>query len=487
MDSIIRMLLAHSSGHRVHRYVLRACADDLGLVLRHLRTLRALVRLFSGFERASGLALKISKCVLVPLARQPWAALAADVQRWLCTEVPAWSAFCVSRAAKYLGAHIGPGAHTVLWTSQMQKFLRSVDVLRDASTPISMTALLYNTVTVQRLAFLCQFSELPDAILRAERHLLGRILHLPGSTLATHGAHALEEWGLPPLTSLRAFAAAIAWRAATRTLSWRAIWAEYLALASEELPSWDWWRGQHFDARWWDGPPFAAHLASAASGWHGGPLQEPGAQILRDARAWTGAHQGQAYHIIKHSLYPVGSFWRPKFSARLARLGVPFPHADDVAWGELRLMACACRPSLAFAVFRTLGNAWTTSHRMHSHLASDCKCIAGCDAEDSLRHYLHCPRLWAAAHLATAAFLAAPTTLSHGSPDPVSREAILERLGLIGLSKFTFVRLAVLCRIYHMRVGALGRPLSQARRGEVTLASLASTGRVAARLLLHRR
>ena len=54
------------------------------------------------------------------------------------------------------------------------------------------------------------------------------------------------------------------------------------------------------------------------------------------------------------------------------------------------------------AIWRALLNGWPTSHRFHEAPAH---CFAGCrgeGAEDSLRHYLRCPRLWFVIKVCTA-------------------------------------------------------------------------------------
>jgi len=49
---------------------------------------------------------------------------------------------------------------------------------------------------------------------------------------------------------------------------------------------------------------------------------------------------------------------------------------------------------VAMAVLKSWANAWTTSHRMHEDIALPC--IFGCDASDTLSHYICCDPLWTA-------------------------------------------------------------------------------------------
>ena len=43
-------------------------------------------------------------------------------------------------------------------------------------------------------------------------------------------------------------------------------------------------------------------------------------------------------------------------------------------------------------IMKTYANAWTTSKRFHAQVIDPCK--FGCDAVDSLTHYIQCERLW---------------------------------------------------------------------------------------------
>ena len=81
VDAIIGLLVTRLDTR--DRCILRACADDLGFMLKRLQTLSLLERLFRGVELATGLSLKFAKCHIVPLLDVPWDALRASVQQWL--------------------------------------------------------------------------------------------------------------------------------------------------------------------------------------------------------------------------------------------------------------------------------------------------------------------------------------------------------------------------------------------------------------------
>ena len=83
--------------------------------------------------------------------------------------------------------------------------------------------------------------------------------------------------------------------------------------------------------------------------------------------------------------------------------------------------------------WKTICGAWTTSHRMHEEVLQPC--VYGCvDCKDTFCHYLECPILWQLAR--------------EVSPmEESSRPAY--RLALVGPSKQSLNRLAIVFNLYH--------------------------------------
>ena len=90
--------------------VVRACADDIGLVMMCVTQLVLIAETFCFAEKLAGLALQPAKCVAVPL----WAPLSSEVQSQTHSDLVEargwWGAFQVSDVVKYLGVWLGPGA-----------------------------------------------------------------------------------------------------------------------------------------------------------------------------------------------------------------------------------------------------------------------------------------------------------------------------------------------------------------------------------------
>ena len=88
----------------------RACADDIGIVLKRLSSLKSVFRLFCMFEKVSGLALKPPKCVIIPLSVQVTPGNAQVFSEWLHRELGDWAHFKIADKGKYLGIYLGPAA-----------------------------------------------------------------------------------------------------------------------------------------------------------------------------------------------------------------------------------------------------------------------------------------------------------------------------------------------------------------------------------------
>ena len=100
MDPVLRLMLQkieqRDLGH------VRACADDIGIVLRSLSSLSVLAPIFNLTVLASGLDLKPAKCNIVPLDHMS-NDIKQRIMQWLIDHLPNWQTFKVTECAKYLG------------------------------------------------------------------------------------------------------------------------------------------------------------------------------------------------------------------------------------------------------------------------------------------------------------------------------------------------------------------------------------------------
>ena len=70
--------------------MMRACADDIGAVLRNIATLKVMAHTFSLAIAAAGLDLKPKKCVITPIVVPVYPAVKHMIKLWLLGNLPGW-------------------------------------------------------------------------------------------------------------------------------------------------------------------------------------------------------------------------------------------------------------------------------------------------------------------------------------------------------------------------------------------------------------
>ena len=100
----------------------RACADDVGSALHHLKDLIRIYLIFEQARKATGLTLKPNKCVSIMESHLDTDHNIGCVRAWLRANIPAWDIFLISNHGKYLGFFIGPNAGLLQWAAPIAKF-----------------------------------------------------------------------------------------------------------------------------------------------------------------------------------------------------------------------------------------------------------------------------------------------------------------------------------------------------------------------------
>ena len=88
----------------------RVCADDVGCAISNIKSLHKVKAIFVKAECLAGLALKPSKCNLIPLAEPFSSHVKQKIQNWLDEFLPDWKHFSIVPVATYLGFSMGPMA-----------------------------------------------------------------------------------------------------------------------------------------------------------------------------------------------------------------------------------------------------------------------------------------------------------------------------------------------------------------------------------------
>ena len=221
--------------------VIGACADDIGASLASIQTLVDMFKIFDVARVVAGLSLKVQKCVIVPISASFSEELCETIRSWLAMNLPLWSDFAISEAGKYLGAFLGPAASQKLWTNAANKWASRSYSIGNGAMPLQLSVMLYNSRAVTTLGYISPFALLPDKLIRQERYILSKLLHLPPNSFKTGDYFNLVYLGFRHIRSLLALAAASMIRAALETIT---VWKECLpwleSSASDMLPGSRW-------------------------------------------------------------------------------------------------------------------------------------------------------------------------------------------------------------------------------------------------------
>ena len=174
----------------------RACADDLGGALSSYKFLPLVVPVFQAAFNFAGLALKASKCIIVPTANQDLEQAAISIKAWLRVHIPAWSEFSVKGASRYLGVFLGPKSASLNWSAAGKKFLSRASAVAACQFSPNFSTFAYNVYAVSVLGYLSQFGWVPKDVLRLELRAHAKVFHAPMYVFGRTGPFELGDAGL---------------------------------------------------------------------------------------------------------------------------------------------------------------------------------------------------------------------------------------------------------------------------------------------------
>ena len=144
--------------------IVRACADDIAVVLKNLASLAVVASIFQAAEVCAGPVLKPRKCFMLPLAGPLTEALRLALPNYLTQHVPSWMDFQISDSAEYLGIWFGPGANSKNWTPQGWEFLERVSAIAQAGPATKLAVQTYNNKAITVFSYPAQFLPPPPHI-----------------------------------------------------------------------------------------------------------------------------------------------------------------------------------------------------------------------------------------------------------------------------------------------------------------------------------
>ncbi|CAK0857630.1 unnamed protein product, partial [Prorocentrum cordatum] len=410
--------------------LVRACADDIAGTLLAIRHLVHVYRVMKMASDMANLALKVSKCKIVPLSDRFSPDLSATVSFWVSHLVPEWSSFEVAPKLLYLGLWLGPAVvPSTSWIDPVAKLRLRAQAIGRGTTPASLSATLYNTRAVTTISYVAQFCWPPSSALQPELATLAQVFRIPLGTFALDFWTQIAQWGGPRCTRWGHLAVATITRAALHTFP---DWERLLQQLRNHA------RSAPYDATlsmlatgkpypsFWLAPAFVENLELAAAGTPPpGPLAVFGARAadaalaeLRESgrlrpRPQRAAHEAlRAFAMLNKPITDLFVLRLRKFAGRSAGL------LSNIDWGECKCVLARCPCSWAMAVLRTWSDGWMTSARIISPDGQK-HCVFGCLGKlDSLRHYARCPVMHRALRQALARPFPLPWMTRWGLSEP---------------------------------------------------------------------
>ena len=196
----------------------RACADDIGAVLKQLRNLVMLWKLFESFRKVSLLTLKPRKCILIPLTVDSSERNCIALKDWLREFIPEWAHFNIVSASKYLGIYLGPQAGAKQWIAPLAKFKNRVSEIHAQHLPAQLAVNSFMSKGVSVLGYVSQIVPPPRLFKSVELASALKVMGLATNSFSTETVYNLEFWGWSKITRPSVYMRSCMIRAACRTL-----------------------------------------------------------------------------------------------------------------------------------------------------------------------------------------------------------------------------------------------------------------------------
>ena len=330
-------------------------ADDIAIVMESIwREGTSVAMLFHTFGLVSGLRLKPSKCVVIPL----WEFLDTRSLKNLIGEtIPSWMKFELARKGKYLGVCPGAGGESS-WEQPLQKYIARCQYIATLHAGLWTTALLYKTLALSTLSFVVQLSPIPAAALEEERRMLRLLVPGPGNWIPQSALHNLDELlGLPAhFPSLAIWGNAAKARVAITDLADCAAHKRRIAqaLLGDDAPLQHQWKN-------WFHNSVAFTAADSQE-----QLRRIG-MIKPRASTTNTLDQSSLYKIMKKKtrLKDLNELLRDRLSRWQSTefMNIPIGVAARRAERRVELLKSQVPPSVAAAVGRSWLNGWCTARR----------------------------------------------------------------------------------------------------------------------------
>ena len=397
---VVDILLRHLEAITKGRDLVRAFADDIGMVVQGTRlTLSAIFEAFGKFARFSGLNLNFKKTICIPL----WADTTKNIRDDMSLLHEACRDIAYDDHGTYLGFTVGPGRCRSQWHKASDKFLQRAITWRAAGQGLHHACTAYNTFVVTVLSHLWQLTPPHPELLRLEKLALARLLPGPGNWTQPCDLWMLQlTWVFSnKMISIHYKSLAAAVRVCLTTAP------DFRKVARELRQAMDSTSQPFVRALWsgWYASSFYFHLTESYDEFRRRNIHPT--HILAKLRNEQRNRGGTSYplnkpHMVEGTLYNAilaNSLEGKEHPIRRTRLFLTRWNHSATEVDALRIQRYSriigqfTLPTIHAAVLRTWRNAWITDRRMRTcNSTAKHKCVFGClgQAADSIEHYAYC-------------------------------------------------------------------------------------------------
>ena len=389
--------------------IIRAFADDTAMVTpdfwKHAPKTQ---QIFDQYERLSGLALNMHKCVVIPIH----ICELQDFKTRLRDDIQRWATMTVASSGRYLGFQVGPGKGDATWNKPVAKFLQRVTDWCGLPLGLQYDALVYNTFGISVLSDVSQLEAPPKWVLEKEEEALRSAASGPGKWCVPADLWRLKEsYALArsfkslayvsQAAQLRVFVCDKGSKYGEGFECQAAALRNLMKAAHARFSPREKWQD------WYD----RSFLICLADNKEELANKIPAIRDLISAAASKDHHdrthfQKDVYELILWHTRPEPEFRIRDMLDRLHRSGLSRHLSLSVrtstpAWTSrkclhnLHVLSSLVAPRVASACFSTIWNRWTTRRRFQQRTSKHNQCQLGCggDAEDSIEHYSRCARV----------------------------------------------------------------------------------------------
>ena len=398
-------------------------------------------------RKASGLTLKPSKCILIPLACDTSSVNIDRILGWLRANIPEWSHMNIKNMGKYLGVVIGPGVlPDTNWESPSQKFQERTAQVAASGLPASLIPYQYMSKALSVLGYIGQMHRPPARFRSFELRIATKLLGFATNSLTTRVAYNLGHFGGPSLARPSTYLHACRARACLKTFSGFVEMHKRLVDAHTDAATLARLKPGAATPDGWGSDALCTNLFEMYEGRVvDDDFPDLGRIVLKHRRlceSVPGHQDGLQKKISLDLQRNIPNGWPILIQRRSPALGIPptFSPANDFPKYFMRISS-GLPPQIRMIAFKTWSHSWASTERYHEEYVLSC--IFGCGGCDNLRHYLLCDVLW------TLVIGCAAPRVHYLLPDVQSELIPAFRACLLNADKTSLVLLSLAFKLYH--------------------------------------